>query len=208
MANIVQDKELHNYKLYNLYFQSQAIYQLQYCKQPLQDKKSPLLQTLMLKPNKYFGYEDIRSLWELKFLISKINITKWLKNLQLKAIDVLKFQFHRQYMIGFLVAGIKIQVAIFGREDQFIEYPVNYRNRTKLVSCLVADLTASKTELCFSLEEVFVYLNLIQYVTIFILLIRGNKTIFWALWAKSMAKAVLFFKLRNDYPYNQGNKLR
>ena len=135
----------------------------------------------MLKPNKCFGYKDVRSLWELKSLTSKINITKWLKNLQLKATDVLRFQFHRQYVIGFLGAGVKIRVAIFGRKGQFIGYPANYINRTELVSRLVADLMASETELGFFPEGILVYSNLTQHLTIFIPSVRGNKIIFFEL---------------------------
>ena len=84
-------------------------------------------------------------------------------------------------MVGFLVAGVKIRVAIFGREGQFIGYPANYTNGTELVSCLVANLTASETGLGFPPEGVFVYSNLTQHVTISIPSVRGNKIILFEL---------------------------
>lgn len=165
-AKVMQDKQSQKYKPDSQYVPSQSTCIPQGIQHPVQDEKSPLLQPLLLKSDKCFGFEDVGSLWELKSLTAEINITKWLKTLQLKATEALRFQFHRQYVIGFLVAGVKIRVAVFSREGQFLGTPVNYTNGTELLSRLVADLTASETELGFPPEEVLRYSNQTQHLTV------------------------------------------
>ncbi|MCJ1348971.1 hypothetical protein MMC31_007204 [Peltigera leucophlebia] len=155
-AKVMQDKQSQTYKPDNLYVPSQSTPTPQDTKHPVQDEKSLLLQPLLLKSDKCFGFKDV----------TEINITKWLKNLQLKAAEVLRFQFHRQYVIGFLVAGVKIRVAVFSREGQFLGNPVYYTKGTELLACLVADLTASETEIGFLPERFLSYSNLTQHFTV------------------------------------------
>lgn len=99
---------------------------------------------------------------------SRDNITKWLKNLQPKATKALRFQFHRQFVIGLLVAGVKIQVAIYSREGNFLGTPAGQLhkwNRTNLVFLPNKRFKASETELGFLSEGVLIYSNLIQHLT-------------------------------------------
>ncbi|MCJ1347295.1 hypothetical protein MMC31_005518 [Peltigera leucophlebia] len=173
-AKVMQDKQSQKYKPDSLYVPSQSTCTPQDTKHPVQEEKSPLLQPLLLKSENCFGFEDVRSLWELKSSTAEINITKWLKNLQFMAAEVLRFQFYRQYIIGFLVAGVKIRVAVFSREGQFLGTPVDYTNGTELLVCLVADLTASETELGFPPERFLSYSNLTQHFTVSVPSIRNK----------------------------------
>lgn len=179
-TKVIQNKQSHKYKSDSLYFPSQSTPTPQDTKHPVQDEKYLLLQPLLLKSDKCFGFENVRSLWKYKSSTTKINITKWPKNLQLKEAEILRFQFHRQYVIGFWIADVKIRVAVFSREEQFLGTPVDVTNRTELLACLVADLTAFKTEIGFPPERFLSYSNLTQYFTDFMFSIC-NKMIFFEL---------------------------
>lgn len=62
-----------------------------------------------------FAMENIGTIVELKSKTSMINKMRLLENLNLKATEILQCQFHRRFILGFLVAGSKIQVVLFNR---------------------------------------------------------------------------------------------
>lgn len=73
---------------------------------------------------------------------------------------------------------MKIRVAVFSKEKQFLRTPVDFTNRTELLSCLVADLTASKTEIGFPPERFLSYSNLTQHFTVFMFSICNKMILF------------------------------
>lgn len=64
---------------------------------------------------KNFAMEDIQTLLKLISKTATINESKCLENLTLKATELLRYQFHWRFILGFLVAGNKIRVILFSR---------------------------------------------------------------------------------------------
>ena len=106
---------------------------------------------------KDFAMEDIRTLLELKSKTAAINESKWLENLTLKATELLRYQFHRRFILGFLVAGNKIRVILFSREGIFMGAPACFMETTLLVRCIAATVSASDIELGLPPEGFFTY---------------------------------------------------
>ena len=106
-----------------------------------------------------FAMENIGTIIELKSKTSMINDTRLLENLNLKATEILRCQFHRRFILGFLVAGSKMRVVLFSREGVFVGAPANFMDNTLLVRCIAATLFASNIELGLPPEGLFTYLS-------------------------------------------------
>lgn len=106
-----------------------------------------------------FAMENIGTILELKSRTSVINETRWLENLSIKATEVLRCQFHRRFILGFLVAGSKIRVVLISREGVFVGAPANFLDNTLLVRCVVATLVASNVDLGLPPEDLFTHLS-------------------------------------------------
>lgn len=106
-----------------------------------------------------FAMENIGTILELKSRTSVINETRWLENLSIKATEVLRCQFHRRFILGFLVASSKIRVVLISREGVFVGAPANFLDNTLLVHCVVATLVASNFDLGLPPEDLFTHLS-------------------------------------------------
>lgn len=131
---------------------------------PVSQKLSQLLTNtpgddLVDNSTRDFAMENIGTIVELKSKTSMINETRWLENLNLKATEILRCQFHRRFILGFLVAGSKIRVVLFSREGVFVGAPVNFKDNTVLVRCIAATLSASDIELGLPPEGLFTHLS-------------------------------------------------
>lgn len=106
---------------------------------------------------KDFAMEDIRTILDLESKTASINESKCLDNLTLKATELLGYQFHRRFILGFLVAGNMIQVILLSREGVFVGTPACFMDTTLLVRCLAATLSTSDIELGLPPEGLFTY---------------------------------------------------
>lgn len=114
---------------------------------------------LATNAQKDFAMEDIRTVVELKSKTIAINESKCLGNLALKAAELLRYQFHRRFILGFLVAGEKIRVILFSREGVFIGAPAYFMKTTLLVRCIAATVSATDIELGLPPDGFFTYKN-------------------------------------------------
>lgn len=114
---------------------------------------------LATNAQKDFAMEDIRTVLELKSKTAAINESKCLENLTLKAAELLRYQFHRRFLLGFLVAGNKIRVILFSREGVFMGAPAYFMENTLLVRCIAATVSAADIELGLPPEGFFTYSN-------------------------------------------------
>ena len=80
--------------------------------------------TSVLKNDRLFAWDDVQVLWEVK-LSNDINKPQTLSNLILKATEVLRFQWCRHFIIGFLVCGRKLKAARLDRSRILVGLPVN-----------------------------------------------------------------------------------
>lgn len=103
--------------------------------------------------------EDIRTVLELKSKTATMNESKCLGNLTLKAAELLSYQFHRRFILGFLVAGDKIRIILYSREGVFVESPACFMKTTLLVRCIAATLSATGIELGLPPDGFFTYNN-------------------------------------------------
>ena len=108
---------------------------------------------------KDFAMENIQTLLELRSRTSAINDPKCLENLTFKATELLRHQFYRRFILGFLVAGHNIRVTLFSREGVFVGAPKDFRTTPLLVRCIVATLFTSNIELGLPPEGFFTYLS-------------------------------------------------
>lgn len=99
---------------------------------------------------KDFAMENIQTLLELRSRTSAINDPKCLENLTLKATELLRHQFYRRFILGFLVAGHNIGVTLFSREGVFVGAPKDFRTTPLLVRCIVATLNWDFRQKAFS----------------------------------------------------------
>jgi hypothetical protein len=67
----------------------------------------------VLKNDGLFKWEDVQDIWEIKSSSNDLDKHRWWANLTLKASEVLRFQWHRQFVRGFLVCGTYLRMFFF-----------------------------------------------------------------------------------------------
>src|SRR2546430_8120672 len=65
-----------------------------------------------------FTWDDVQLLWEIKSSSDEINNSKVLFNLILKATEVLRAQWHRRFVLAFLVCGKFMKMLRFDRSEE------------------------------------------------------------------------------------------
>ena len=70
--------------------------------------------------NQRFKWEDVRDALVLKSKSTEINSKEVLGNLVLKATHILRYQWHRRFFIGIIVAGTDICIVLLSREGVFL----------------------------------------------------------------------------------------
>ncbi|KAI9853749.1 MAG: hypothetical protein M1813_001817 [Trichoglossum hirsutum] len=78
----------------------------------------------VLKNNGLFTWDDVQVLWEVKSS-KDINNPQTLSNLILKAAEVLRFQWYRRFVLGFLVCGKQLKIVWLDRSRVLVGSPVD-----------------------------------------------------------------------------------
>jgi hypothetical protein len=100
-----------------------------------------------------FTYDDVKILWEIKSS-NELNKPKVIANMILKAAEVFRFQWHRQFVLGFLICGTSFRMFRFERSGVFIGRHVDFNsNATALIKCMVAGLILPDSKVGF-LEDI------------------------------------------------------
>ncbi|KAH0548210.1 hypothetical protein GP486_008073, partial [Trichoglossum hirsutum] len=98
----------------------------------------------VLANDKSFAWEDVRNFWELKSS-RQINSRGVWANMILKAAQILRFQWHRRFVLGFLVCGTQMRLFRFDRSCVLVSLPVNLgddEGPSVLTKCILAELVA------------------------------------------------------------------
>jgi hypothetical protein len=91
-----------------------------------------------------FTWDDPRTLWEIKSSADAINATHVLSNLILKATETLRFQWHRHFVLVFLICGTTLRMVHCERSCILMGEPVDFSDDAGvLVKCLIAGFVMS-----------------------------------------------------------------
>ncbi|KAI9856819.1 MAG: hypothetical protein M1813_008756 [Trichoglossum hirsutum] len=115
-------------------------------------ESTPADNGLVTMNNGLFTWDDVQILWEIKSS-KEINKPDTLSNLILKATEVLRYQWHRQFVLGFLVCGTQLRMIRFDRSGVFVGLPVGFDDgdggATVLVKCILAGLVLPGPDIGF-----------------------------------------------------------
>ena len=94
----------------------------------------------VLTNNGSFMWGDVHSLWEVK---SSADANR--TNIILKGTEVLRYQWRRNFVNGFLICGNQLRMFRIDRFCVLVSLPINIRNNTQggpltLVKCILAEL--------------------------------------------------------------------
>lgn len=115
-----------------------------------------------------FARKNIGIILELKPKTSVINKMRWLENFSIKVTEVLRYQFHCRFILGFLVTSSKIQMVLISRKVVFVSVSANFLNNMLLMRYVVVTLVASNVDLGLLPEDLFTHLSNNQntYITL------------------------------------------
>ncbi|KAI9765032.1 MAG: hypothetical protein M1840_007857 [Geoglossum simile] len=116
---------------------------------PTTGSRNPLSSTgapMVLTSNGLFAWDDVHTLWEIKSGVQTAasNHKAW-ANIILKAVEVMRYQSHRVFVIGFLLCGTQLRMFRFDRSCVLVSQPVDVKklpgeDSSVLVRCILADL--------------------------------------------------------------------
>ncbi|KAI9861197.1 MAG: hypothetical protein M1813_005370 [Trichoglossum hirsutum] len=102
----------------------------------------------------FYNWEDVSVLWEVKNTREpNLDKRKEWGNLILKATEVLRYQWHRTFVLGFMVCGKQMRMFWFSRSYVLISQLTDIQgeqNTSVLVRCILACLVLRHTKLGFS----------------------------------------------------------
>ncbi|KAI9762501.1 MAG: hypothetical protein M1840_001225 [Geoglossum simile] len=106
-----------------------------------------------------FAWDDVQVLWEIKSNSDALNTVPVLSNAILKAAEVLRFQWHRHFVLTFLVCGTSLRVLRCERGCVLVGAPVDFGgNAAVLVKCLIAGLVTGSAGIGLLVDEQIVEL--------------------------------------------------
>jgi Fungal protein kinase len=110
--------------------------------------ESTVSNRLVITNDGLFTWDDVQILWEVKSS-TEINNSSVLSNLILKATEVLRYQSHRQFILGFLVCGTQLRMFRFDRSGIFAGLPADFGSGDVivLVKCILAGLVLPYPEI-------------------------------------------------------------
>ncbi|KAH0555775.1 hypothetical protein GP486_006281 [Trichoglossum hirsutum] len=104
-----------------------------------------------------FAWEDVRDIWE--FGASPEDYHDWAK-LMLKASEVLRLQWHREYVLAFLISGTYLRMFRISRSCVLVSTPVDFADneddfysRITLAKCILTQLLLPHTAAGFPIDH-------------------------------------------------------